>query len=389
MTQTNAPDSGSPGERICLFPGEIGSGGIGMVMLALAEEMDRRGLQVDLVLAGRRDTEREAGRALPERVRVLHIAPRARYAALPFWRYLRRTRPAMVITARDYIHLTALLAHRLSGLGPTCQLVWSFHTHQESQRQDMSRLARTLDRRVLSLMHLADARVAVSSGIASDLAATSGLALEAFNIIDNPGWTPRRAREATLPCDHPWLAHRAPGDRDPKAPVALAIGRLVAQKDFPTLINAFAQWRMSQPGARLIVLGEGPERGALEAHIKSLGLEDAIDLAGHVAHPVSYLSRVDLFVMSSLWEGQPMALIEAVGCGCPIAATDCPTGPADILSGGLGVLAPTGNSRALADAMTRAINTPPPPAQRAATLARFGAERAADAYLSLPSRRIR
>lgn len=370
--------------KVCLLPGTIGGGGIGMVMLALAQGFRDQDIAVDLVLAGTLPPDLAAGRILPEGVRLITLSSRARGALPPLVRYLRRERPDLLISARDYINLLALAAHRLAGVGPACRLIWSFHTHPTSQRVEMHLFERGLHGILRRFLRAPDARVCVSEGIADDLARASGLPRAAFQVIDNPGWSSARAQSATEHCSHPWLAARAPGDSDSAQPVLLGIGRLVAQKDFPTLIAAFAQLRQTRPGARLILLGEGPERAALQAQITGLGLQQVIDMQGHVANPLSFLSRADLFVLSSRWEGQPVALIEALGCGCQVVSTDCPTGPADILGNGLGLLVPPGDVSAMAAAMSQALQDPRPAPERVqATLARFTLARAAAAYLAL------
>jgi glycosyltransferase involved in cell wall biosynthesis len=374
--------------RVCLCPGTIGGGGIGMVMLALAEGFRDMGLAVDLVLAGAEDPARLAGRALPAGVRLVPLGGRARAGLWPLVRHLRATRPGLVISARDHVNLLALAAHRLAGLGPASRLVWTFHTHRASERGRMTRTERLADALALRLIGWPDARVAVTARVAQDLAAAAGLAPGAIRVIDNPAWSAARRAQAAAPCAHPWLAGRAPGGRRPGAPVVLGVGRLVEQKDFPTLLAAFAALRAARPQARLILLGEGPDRAALAAQAAALGLgPDAFDMPGHVPDPLAYLARADLFVLSSRWEGQPLALIEAMGCGCPVVATDCPTGPAEILAapggGRLGPLVPPGDAAALAAAMGRVLDAPPDPGALRARATEFGLDRAAAAYLAL------
>lgn len=377
----------APLRRVCLFPGTIGGGGIGMVMLALAEGFRDRGLAVDLVLAGPEAEGQAAGRALPDGVQAHHLSRRARGALWPLVRHLRATRPGLLITARDHVNLTALAAHRLAGLGRSCRLVWSFHTHRSSEAARMTRTERLADALALRLIGCPDARVAVTARLAADLAAAAGIDGARMAVIANPGWSPARAAAAAAPCGHPWLAARAPGARDAAAPVVLGLGRLVAQKDFATLLAAFAALRAQTPLARLIILGEGPDRAALAAQAAGLGLgPEALDMPGHVPDPLAHLARADLFVLSSRWEGQPLALIEAMGCGCPVVASDCPTGPAEILSapgGALGPLVPPGDAAALARAMAAVLEAPPDAAALRARAAAFGQDRAVAAYLAL------
>jgi glycosyltransferase involved in cell wall biosynthesis len=168
--------------------------------------------------------------------------------------------------------------------------------------------------------------------------------------------------------------------------VLVAMGRLAVQKDFPTLLRAFAQLRQTRPLARLILLGEGPERENLTRLCADLGLRMDVDVAlpGHVAAPLAFLSRADLFVLSSLWEGLPMVLVEALGAGLRIVSTYCPSGPDEVLAEGrLGLLVPPGDPAALAQAMGQALDQPADPARQIAAAARFSAHLAAAAYLHI------
>ncbi|MCZ6872143.1 MAG: glycosyltransferase, partial [bacterium] len=159
---------------------------------------------------------------------------------------------------------------------------------------------------------------------------------------------PETRKKVQAPLVHPWFEPGCP-------PVLLAVGRLAKQKDFGTLLRAFARLRRSQP-ARLLILGEGPERPALETLVRELGLEQDVRLPGFVDNPYAYMARASAFVLSSLWEGLPTVLVEALFCGAPVVATDCPSGPREILRGGeLGGLVPMRDPVALADSMQMAL----------------------------------
>ena len=154
---------------------------------------------------------------------------------------------------------------------------------------------------------------------------------------------------AAKPIGHAWFE---PGE----PPVFLAVGRLAPQKDFPTLIRAFAQVR-ARHEARLLILGGGPERAHLQSLVGELGLDGDVGLPGWVTNPYPYMVRSAAFVLSSRWEGLPSVLIEALYCGVPVIATDCPSGPVEILEGGKhGMLVPVGDVDALARGMEAAID---------------------------------
>jgi glycosyltransferase involved in cell wall biosynthesis len=215
----------------------------------------------------------------------------------------------------------------------------------------------------------------VSGGAADDLARTSGLSRDRVQVVYNPVITPAMLALAREAPDHPWYAHGQP-------PVILGVGRLTRQKDFATLVRAFALARQQRP-ARLIILGEGEDRAALEALIRELGVADDVALPGFRDNAMAYMAGSALFVLSSAWEGLPTVLIEALAAGARVVSTDCPSGPREILQGGrLGALVPVGDAAALAAAMGEALARPaaPPPAD---ALAPFTRDAAVDRYLHL------
>lgn len=195
----------------------------------------------------------------------------------------------------------------------------------------------------------ADEVVSVSRGTATDLARTAGVASDRIEVIFNPIVTPELREMAAAPLDHPWFKAGQP-------PVVVSVGRFSQQKDFGTLLRAFSLVLERLP-ARLLILGEGPERSSLEALVSELGLDGSVDLPGWIRNPYPYMRRADAFVLSSRWEGLPSVLIEALYCGVPIVSTDCPSGPDEILDGGKhGLLVPVGDTEALARGIVVALS---------------------------------
>jgi glycosyltransferase involved in cell wall biosynthesis len=198
----------------------------------------------------------------------------------------------------------------------------------------------------------ADALIGNSRGVVDSLRRLLGAAAPPLHRIPNPRDLGLIERLAAADAAHPWCLETS-------LPVVMSIGRLVAAKDFETLIRAFALLRERLP-ARLLILGEGPKRQSLTRLIKRLGLSGVVDLAGFSDNPMASLVRARLFVLSSRFEGSPNALIEALACGTPCVATDCPSGPREILGeGALGPLVPVGNRLALAKAMEQVLRDPP------------------------------
>ena len=160
--------------------------------------------------------------------------------------------------------------------------------------------------------------IAVSEGVVDDLAANFGVARDRMSAIANP-------------VDHRRIAELAaePPAFTPAGPYIVAAGRLMPNKNFPLLLRAYAK---AAPQERLVILGEGPERGALEALAASLDIADRIDMPGFVANPFAMVSRAQAYAMPSNAEGFPNGLVEAMACGVPVVATNCASGPSEILA---------------------------------------------------------
>ncbi|EWG99102.1 glycosyltransferase [Halomonas sp. BC04] len=209
--------------------------------------------------------------------------------------------------------------------------------------------------------------IAVSEAVKEDVIARLGVPAERVTVAHNPVVSPALQALAAEPSGHPWL-----GDQ-PDVPVVLAAGRLARAKGFDILLAAFAQVA-TQREARLVILGEGKERKALQAQAQALGIADRVDLPGFRDNPFSYMREASLFVLSSRWEGLPNTLIQAMACGTPVISTDCPGGSAEILEEGRwGALVASEDPDALAAAMLRCLektepgsDRSPPPARRAA-----------------------
>jgi glycosyltransferase involved in cell wall biosynthesis len=317
-------------------------------MLSLAQGFSARGFAVDLVLA---QAEGPYLDQVPESVRLVELNARHRrarrtLASLPaLVRYLRREEPEALLSALNRANLAAVWAWRLARV-PGRVVISEQNTFSSWLQKLSKRRAWLMLRLVRRFYPWADAITAVSEGVADDLAQVVGLPRDRVEVIHNPGVTPELCEKAQAPLDHPWFQPGQP-------PVVLAVGSLTVQKDFPTLIRAVAQVQENRP-VRLLILGEGQDRPALEAQVRELGLEQSISLPGFVANPYAYMTCASVFVLSSRWEGLPTVLMEALFCGTPVVATDCPSGPREILRDGqYGRLVPVGDVIALA----RAIET--------------------------------
>jgi glycosyltransferase involved in cell wall biosynthesis len=365
--------------RIAIFVPTLLGGGAERVMMTLANEFAARGFAVDLVLAV---AEGPYLSQLSDSVRIVDLkAGRVIMALWPLLRYLRSQRPVAMLSAMTHSNVVAILARELACV-PTRLVVSERSTITVDSCMAHGVVARLLYALVPLLYPRADGIVAVSQASANDLVGFAGLAAASVEAIFNPFDLQRIKILAAAPLTHHWFAAGQP-------PVVLAIGRLTEQKDFSNLIRAFARLRKSRP-SRLIILGEGELRSELEAQGVACGLTiDDIQMPGFLANPFAYLAHCGVFVLSSRWEGLPGVLIEAMACGSPVVATDCPSGPHEILEGGRwGSLVPVGDEDALVKAIDTALATPraqlPDVRKRAAY---FELERAVASYLAvlLPS----
>ena len=192
-------------------------------------------------------------------------------------------------------------------------------------------------------------------------------------IIPNPALDPPRRHGNAPPLDTPESAREPKADPNgtpgtpPRCKTIVGLGRLVPQKGFDRLIQAFARIASKHPDWRLVIWGEGPERPRLEALRAECGLENRVELPGTTDDAFGTLRRSDLFVLSSRYEGFPMALVEALACGLPVISYACETGPEALIGrdtndeGYCGVLIPhegddAQNIRALARAMDKLLD---------------------------------
>jgi glycosyltransferase involved in cell wall biosynthesis len=368
MSPSLPPDPG----RIAVFVSFSGTGGVERMVASLTRGFAALGQRVDLVLV--RAEGPHLARVPPEVNRV-HLGARHSLLALPALAgYLRRRRPTALLAAKDRAGRVAVLARALAGTDT--RIVLRLGTTLSAAMAGRSGIERSLRYWPIRLLYpRLDRIVAVSQGVADDTARIAHIPPDAITVIRNPVITPELLAQATLPCHHPWFQPGSP-------PVILGVGRLQRQKDFPTLIRAFALVRQGRP-CRLVILGDGNGRAGLLELIDGLGLANEVDLAGFQPNPYPFLARAALFTLSSAWEGSPNALTEAMALGTPVVSTDCPSGPRELLGGGsFGPLVPVGNVPALAAAMVATLDRHLPPETLKAAVAEYNQETSARRYLA-------
>lgn len=358
---------------VALLLSYSGDGGVERMMNHLIGGLVAAGCRVD-VLVLKASGGHFAG--MPDGARVLRLdSSHASAAVGALADYLRRVRPPVLLAAKDRAGRAAVRA-RVRAQSATRIFIRLGNTLSESLA-GRGWLHRTL--RVATVRRYwprADGLIAVSDGVADDVIELARVPSDRVHVAPNPVITPalfERARE--LP-SHAWPD--AAGD-----PVILGVGRLERQKDFPTLLRAFARLRERCP-ARLVILGEGDDRAALQRLAGELGVADFTSLPGFVDNPHAAMARADLFVLSSAWEGSPNALTEALALGTPVVATDCRSGPREVLdSGRIAPLVPVGDAAALAAAMARILQAPPDADVLRAAVARYERDASTRAYMDI------
>ncbi|AFY96795.1 glycosyltransferase [Chamaesiphon minutus] len=358
--------------RVAFFLGSFGGGGIERITAHLAHNFVKLGVKVDLILNRADSTHLWQ---MPVETRVIDLNARNVYLSLPgLVRYIKKERPIALLATDHYLNEIALLAKQIAGV--PLRLVVAEHNQLSKTARNATKLKiRLVPMFVRILYPWADAIIAVSQGVARDLAEIASLPLASIETIYNPVISSQMFEQAREPVEHPWFSSA-------EVPVILGVGKLEQQKDFPNLIRAFAKVRQVRP-TRLVILGWGPDRPELEALIQAMGLQDDVDLPGHVQNPYAYMARSAVFVLSSAWEGLGVVLIEAMALGIPVVSTDCESGPSEILADGkYGYLTPVGDSDALADAILQVLSGRVKSID-SISLARFDVETATQKYLKI------
>lgn len=354
-------------KKVALFIPSLDGGGAERVALFLTEALAKRGFEPDLVVA--RPTGALLGEPIAKRFMHSLDAPNEMLCLPQLIRYLRGAKPELLVAL---VHSAMIMAGLAKQAVPGTRLVISVHNAIEIPRR-----RRFWPRALFGhgperwLYRDAVGAHAVSHALAAQVQRQFAIPAERLTTIYNP--VPARAPAGSIPAGHEcWF------DR----PVLMTAGRLVRQKDHAAMIEAYARSGLAG-SARLLILGEGELRSGIERQVTSLGLADWVLLPGFLPDVPAYLERSAGFVLSSLKEGFPLVLIEALAAGVPVASFACPTGPEEILAHG-GRLLPPGDVDGLAQAMRDMVSGALPPADPCSVARLMDAidpARIADAYV--------
>jgi len=336
--------------RISILTHDIGGGTFTNLCTALVRGFQELGAECQLVVLNA--SEAELSRYPDISIVTLNVK-RTAFSLLPTARYLREHRPDVLLPMPWYFNIVAVWARYLAGVPTKVILgehnIISLEAGIEHRDKPHLRFLPILMRYVYP--H-SDGLIGVSKDTITDLVDTLKIAADIpMRVVLNPINRDRVQQLAQEPIDHPWFQNH-------DLPVIVTAARLAKQKQLDGLLQAFAQVTQVTP-ARLLILGEGPLRAELESLCQELDIKDSVWMPGYNTNPYRYMAAADVFVLASAWEGCPIALQEAMGCGAAVVVTDAPGGMKDIIEYGKhGVLVPTGNPDALAKGLLQILTNP-------------------------------
>lgn len=360
--------------HIAVFVPSLVGGGAERVILTLIQEFCDLGIRVDLILAKAQGVFLNQ---VPDSVRIYDCGTeRVLYAVPKLIKYLRTERPKALLSAMEHANVAVGIAKLMSMV--QVKLVFSTHTNIEKVIGNAKNFKEKLTKYwIFPFYHYADNIIAVSNGVAVGMARLLHLSKGKIKVIYNPIITKQLLAKAREEVTDIWLC-------DKTIPVIVAVGRLTAAKDYPTLIKAFSIVK-AKVNIRMLILGEGELYKEISELISlQCQFDDSIKLLGFVDNPYSYIRAADLFVISSAWEGFGNVLVESLACGTKVVSTNYESGAAEILENGRwGVLVPVGDAGALANAILSSLNAGLPVGATESVMARFDSINIARQYLEV------
>ncbi|ELY63481.1 glycosyl transferase family protein [Natrinema versiforme JCM 10478] len=313
-------------------------------------ELTKRGIDTEVILA-RKDGGFKSDIPDDTTLVTLDSPDPTKYTLLPtspyLAKHLEKTNTGKLLSFMTHANITSLVAAKIAKQDIKLVIGERNHLSRKLDREPCYR-ATPIKFLIQNLYPKSDHIITTSNGVADDL--KGYLKREtSIDTIYNPVVTDDLISKSRMNVDHVWF-------KSDDTPVILAAGRLHPQKDFRTLIRAFNRV-VDKRDARLLILGEGPERERLESLISELEIESLVELPGSVNNPFRYMANASVFVLSSKWEGFGNVIVEAMACGCPVVATDCPSGPAEILENGeYGELVPVKRPDLLSGAIEKTLD---------------------------------
>jgi len=355
--------------RFAFYIHSMHGGGAERVSALVASGFARRGYPVDLVVnqTGGPHMEFVTGD-----VRVVSLDCRTANAAPHLLSYLRENRPACLVAALQHNNLNAAIAARLTGTPFAATVHGIMSVHRWNLRT--SGVFGSVAQAAAPLIYrLADAVGVVSDAVGRDIA-YSAQRPDKFHVLHNPVDTEHFSPLARADDDaatwHPV---------EDGSPIVLGVGRFDRAKNFDLLIRAVHAMQDAQP-ARLVLLGDGPDRERLERLVRALGLGDRVFMPGFIADPAPWYRRADVHAMASECEGFGNTIVESLATGTPVVAARCLGAPAELLGNGRYGAIVNADATALAASLIETIRRPPDPAPLIARAKAFSLDACLDRY---------
>lgn len=334
-------------KKLVIYLPDLVGGGVPILYLRLAPYFSAAGYSVRFLV---NQNKGELVESLAPGIDVIELGASRQLFALPrLIPFLKKEKPDILLSAIEHMHIMASLARLF---------VRSNTRHIVTQHNPLSQQAQRpgLDFKLLPLLYrlvlpFADAIVAVSKGVADDMAQRAPLDRKRVEVLYNGVVTDDFDIRASQPLPTNWPQS--------DGPILITVGRLAPQKDHITLLRAVAAVKRLPP-PDLVFVGTGNLREKLAALASELGIGDRVHFLGYSDNPLPAVKNADLFVLSSIYEGFGLVLVEALACGTPVVSTNCPHGPDEILDGGrYGRLTRVGDHLALARAIEETLDNPP------------------------------
>lgn len=345
--------------HIAIYIPDMSGGGVERQKITLIPALQELGYRITLILHNKKG---DLLHALPHDVSLHVLHCRGALTAIPgLIHFMNKERPSILLSSLGHNNIAALIAHRLS-IKKTKVIICQHNSlrHETSwtiKREEGASFLTCVRYALLPLLTrllapYAAGIVAVSCGVADDMARLCRIPRERISVIYNPVIAPDFHKKMDAPSpEHPFLS-------DQSVPFLIAIGRLVPQKNYPLLLHTVAI-ALQTTNFRLLILGSGPEKDRLVHYAHTLGIEKNVMFMGFLENPLPLLRHADLFVLSSRYEGFGNVIVEALAAGTPVISTDCPYGPSEILQNGRwGTLVPFDSPHPMAQAILYHLTNP-------------------------------
>ena len=325
----------------------LGGGGAERVSLNILKYINREKFIPSLVLFEKKGVYLDQ---IPEDVAVYDLKKRSRFDFFKLifrlaYRIYPKVKPDIVVSFLSYANFISIFS-RVFSFSIKPSIVVSEHSSTSISLR-LNRLKRINMLLLKNIYPLTDKIIVVSKGIKKDLIQNFNISDKKIKLIYNAINLPEIEKLSKESVTTELF--------NDDIPIVIACGRLTYEKNFPLLLNSFSKV-LKKHNAKLLILGEGEEKGKLVKLSCILEIDDKVFFLGFQKNPFKYMAKSDVFVLSSIYEGFGNVIVEAMACGIPVISTDCPSGPGEIITDGVnGFLVPVGDILAMSDVILKLL----------------------------------